>query len=195
MSAAVRWHMPAWLESVALPAPTAMRAPAARMAFVLELVDRQLAAGSGGPFAAAVFDADDHRLIATGVNRVLPECSSSAHAEIVALSRAQQLLGHADLSTAGRRCELVSSCEPCAMCLGAVPWSGVVALTCAAADADARAAGFDEGDKPADWQAALRGRGISVLGGVERVRAAAQLARYAAEGGVIYGPGADNPSA
>lgn len=186
-TSAVCWHLPDWLEG--LPAPEPMPDPAARMRFVLDLVARQIEAGSGGPFAAAVFDAEDHRLIACGVNRVVPECSSSAHAEIVALSQAQQRLGCFDLSAAGRRCELVSSTEPCAMCLGAIPWSGVVALTCGATDADARGIGFDEGDKPEDWPRRLMARGIRVQREVERGAAAALLERYAAAGGCVYNPG------
>lgn len=189
MSMAVVWEMPQWLAEVADPAPEDMADAEVRMRFVLELVDRQLAAGSGGPFAAAVFDADTYQLIACGVNRAVPSCSSSAHAEIVALSRAQQRLGSFDLSAGGSRYELVSSTEPCAMCLGALPWSGIRALVCGAADADARAAGFDEGDKPIEWQAGLRARGIAVTTGVAREAAARQLARYAAAGGTIYNPG------
>lgn len=189
MPTAVVWDMPQWLAEVADPAPADMVDADARMRFVLELVDRQLAAGSGGPFAAAVFEIDTHRLVACGLNRVMPSCSSSAHAEIVALSRAQQRLKCFDLSASGSRYELVSSTEPCAMCLGALPWSGIRALVCGAADADARAAGFDEGDKPADWQAGLRVRGIAVTAGVEHESAARQLERYAAAGGTIYNPG------
>jgi tRNA(Arg) A34 adenosine deaminase TadA len=72
------------------------------------------------------------------------------------------------------------------MCLGALPWSGVARVVCGARDADARAVGFDEGDKPADWVEALQARGIEVLVDVEREAAAALLRDYVARGGLVY---------
>src|SRR3546814_19872045 len=72
------------------------------------------------------------------------------------------------------------------MCLGAVGWSGIARLVCAAGDQDARAIGFDEGDKPADWQSALARRGVIVATGVLRARAAAAMERYRDTGGLIY---------
>ncbi|MGC9360154.1 MAG: deaminase, partial [Anaerolineae bacterium] len=120
--------------------------------------------------------------------------ASWAHAEMVALALAQQTLGTYDLRSEGApRCALVTSAEPCAMCLGAVPWSGVQQLVCGARDEDVRAIGFDEGHKPADWVAALEHRGIVVLRDVLRDEAAAALRAYAAQGGAIYNPGNDAP--
>jgi hypothetical protein len=58
--------------------------------------------------------------------------------------------------------ELVASTQPCAMCLGATPWSGVRHLVCGARDEDAEEIGFDEGMKPADWIRSLEERGITV---------------------------------
>jgi tRNA(Arg) A34 adenosine deaminase TadA len=54
----------------------------------------------------------------------------------VALARAQQALGTHDLATAGRFV-LFTSVEPCAMCLGAVIWSGVARPVYGAIGADA----------------------------------------------------------
>ena len=59
-------------------------------------------------------------------------------------------------------------------------------LLCGARAEDARAVGFDEGEKPADWPAALERRGISVGRDVLREEAAAVLRRYAEGGGEIY---------
>lgn len=151
------------------------------MHFVLDLVREQIARGSGGPFAAAVF-ADDGALLSVGVNLVEPVQCSLLHAELVAIALAQRQLGHYDLAG----CELVCSTEPCAMCFGAVPWSGVSRLVCGARDADARAIGFEEGAKLSDWQQALEARGITVVRDVLRVEAAALLQDYARRGGLIY---------
>lgn len=166
--------------------------PEQRMELVLELVDRTIDKQFGGPFAAAVFDQNSGLLISAGINLVLPCHCSSAHAEIVALSLAQQQLSQAILGKTvngdsdGHHYELVSSTEPCAMCLGAIPWSGITRLLCAARDEDARQIGFDEGDKPQPWQQHLQQRGIEVITDLQRPRAVAQLQRYGASQGIIY---------
>ena len=63
-----------------------------RMRFVLDLARENIAAG-GGPFAAAVFEHGSGRLLAAGANRVVASGFSCAHAEIVALTLAQHLIG------------------------------------------------------------------------------------------------------
>ena len=127
------------------------------------------------------------QLISVGVNLVLSSRCSIAHAEIVALALAQQGLGGHDLASAvPGACTLVSSAEPCAMCMGAVPWSGVRRLVCGARDEDVRAVGFDEGDKPVDWQAAFARRGIRVTRDCLRDRARAVLQAYIENEGRIY---------
>jgi tRNA(Arg) A34 adenosine deaminase TadA len=143
--------------------------------------------GQGGPFAAAVFDVEDHRLIAAGVNLVMPLGCSVLHAEIVALMRAQHQLGVHRLDLIeGRRFELVSSTEPCAMCLGAIPWAGISQLVCGARDEDARAIGFDEGDKPERWSQKLQQRGITVHKDICRAEAVQLLRDYQAGQGKLY---------
>ena len=80
------------------------------------------------------------------MNLVVPSGCSVAHAEMVAIMIAQQVVGDFDLGGEGKPvCELVASTEPCAMCFGAKPWSGVRSLLCEARDEDARSVGFDEG--------------------------------------------------
>lgn len=72
------------------------------------------------------------------------------------------------------------------MCLGAVPWSGVRRLVCAARGADVEAIGMDEGAKPARWASKLAQRGIQVVRDVERTAAVAVLFAYQHAGGPIY---------
>jgi tRNA(Arg) A34 adenosine deaminase TadA len=142
---------------------------------------------TGGPFGAAVFERASGRLVAGGVNLVHASSCSHAHAEIVALALAQRARGDFDLGAAGLPGhELVTSCEPCAMCFGAIPWSGVRSLACGARASDAEAIGFDEGDKPARWVAALERRGIVVFRDVCRPEAVSVLKAYAAAGGPLY---------
>ena len=157
------------------------------MAFVLDLARRNVASGSGGPFAAAVYEIASGRLLAAATNLVVASACSAAHAEVLALALAQQAVGTHDLGAPGSPAvELVASCEPCAMCLGAVAWSGVRRLACAASGRDAEALGFDEGPKPADWAGELRRREIEVVEGVMREAAVAILHAYRAAGGRIY---------
>lgn len=158
----------------------------ARMEFVVDLAAVNVRFG-GGPFAAAVFDTANGELLGVGGNQVVASGLAIAHAEILALSLAQQRLGGYDLAGAGAPvCQLVSSAEPCLMCLGAVLWSGVRSLAYAAGDSDIRAIGFDEGPKPLDWIGAFRSRGIEVVAGILRERAKAVLEDYRLRGGTLY---------
>jgi len=187
-SAEISITLPPWLrrELDGVSDSEAFASADERMAFVIALSRKNIAAG-GGPFAAAVFDAESGRLIAAGVNMVTRLGLSIAHAEIVALSQAQAVLGGFDLGGEGMPvCELVSSAEPCAMCFGAVPWSGVRSLVCGARDEDARSVGFDEGAKREDWAQSLEARGITVRRDVQREFAVSVLREYAAAGGVVY---------
>jgi tRNA(Arg) A34 adenosine deaminase TadA len=157
------------------------------MRFVVGLARENVSRGTGGPFGAAVFEMETGRLVAPGVNMVVTAGCSVWHAEIVALAMAQEALGAYDLGGDGMPpCELVTSTEPCAMCLGAIPWSGVRRVVCGAREEDATAIGMDEGAKPADWVDAFERRGIEVVRDVCREEAAAVLRDYAACGGVIY---------
>jgi tRNA(Arg) A34 adenosine deaminase TadA len=179
--------LPPWLERALPPPETAFPAVEDRMRLVIGLAGQNIAAGTGGPFAAAVFNYGTGRLITAGVNLVTSLNSSVAHAEIIAIMLAQQWAGNYDLGGGGLPpLELVSSTEPCAMCLGAIPWSGVRRLVCGAAGEDVTGIGFDEGAKPARWQRELEERGISVVQNVCRAEAAGVLRRYAEHGGIIY---------
>lgn len=160
----------------------------ARMASVIALAHRNIEEKTGGPFAAAIFDPATGRRLSLGVNLVPREQCSVLHAEIVAILLAQRRLGVWNLAKAGAF-ELVTSCEPCAMCFGAIPWSGVRRVCSGASDQDARDIGFDEGPKVADWAAALEARGITVEQGVRREEARGVFKAYAALGGLIYNAG------
>lgn len=176
--------LPAWWRD-AVPDGFVAESAEDRMAFAVGLANRNVDEQSGGPFGAAVFAAESGELIAAGVNVVVASSMAIAHAEMVAIAMAGSVIGTHDLAAAGRT-ELVATTEPCAMCLGAVGWSGVTSLLCGARDEDARAVGFDEGAKPQAWVDDLTAAGIQVTRDVLREDAAAVLQQYAASGGVIY---------
>ncbi len=182
----IKFSLPGWIPDF-LRGVTVVANTADRMRLVIEAARRNVAAGTGGPFAAAVFESGSGRLISLGVNLVTSQNMSVLHAEMVAIMAAQRALGTWDLGATGLPThELVTSAEPCAMCFGAIPWSGVRRVVSGATDADARAIGFDEGPKVADWCHALEDRGIAVLSNVLRDEARAVLIDYAARSGVIY---------
>ena len=154
----------------------------ARMRLAIALSRANVERG-GGPFGAVLFAG--FQVIAAGVNLVLDTGYSIAHAEIVALMRAQQRLA-AERGNPGSL-TLVTSTEPCCQCYGAVVWSGVDHLVCGADTSDAEAIGFDEGPKPSAWAYELERRGIRVTQGVCRADARAVLQDYVKRGGPIYG--------
>lgn len=158
-----------------------------RMRMAIGLAAGNVKHMTGGPFGAIVVRQDTGHLVAVGVNAVTRLGLSMAHAEIVVLCLAQRVVGSWNLADGGPM-QLVTSCEPCAMCFGAVPWSGIASLVCGARREDAEAAGFDEGDKPDDWAAALERRGIAVENDILRADAAQVLRDYAATAGAIYHP-------
>jgi tRNA(Arg) A34 adenosine deaminase TadA len=182
----VHISLPDWADAVVAGCDP-LTSDSARMRYVVELARRNVELGTGGPFAAAVFESDSGRLVAAGLNLVVPLRSSVLHAEVVAILLAQRRLGAWSLAAAGLpRHELVSSCEPCAMCLGATLWSGARRLVCGATRDDAQRIGFDEGPVFPESYAYLEARGIEVSTGIEREAARAVLDRYAERSGVIY---------
>jgi tRNA(Arg) A34 adenosine deaminase TadA len=159
----------------------------ARMRLVIALSHENVQRRSGGPFGAAVFELETGRLVAIGVNSVVRLNNAILHGEIVACMRAQARLKTFTLGGPhGAAHELVTSCEPCAMCLGAILWSGVKRVVYGALREDAQRLNFDEGPVfPATYEYMAR-RGVEILGGMLRQEAAAVLDQYLASGGPIY---------
>lgn len=180
-------QLPEWVEDFLLGRAACIAPLQDRMSLVIEAARLNVSQGTGGPFAAAVFESGSGKLVSLGVNLVVSGGLSILHAEMVAFALAQKKTGSYDL---GRRDlpahELVASTEPCAMCFGAIPWSGVRRVITGARDADARSIGFDEGPKMKGWRSELEKRGIATLCDVEREAAARVLLDYSLQGGKIY---------
>ena len=178
--------LPEWVPGFMAATPASLSSVEDRMALAISLARENVNRG-GGPFGAVVVETESGRVIAPGINLVVPLACSIAHAEMVAIGIAQQLARSYDLGAPGLpELQLVTSTEPCAMCLGAIPWSGVRSLICGASAEDAQRIGFDEGDKPAGWPGTLARRGIEVRLGVCRDEAARVLLDYGGAGGPIY---------
>jgi len=158
-----------------------------RMQFAIELARQNILQRTGGPFGAAVFESETGRLVSIGVNLVVPQNNCVLHAEIIAFMMAQHRLESWTLAAPGMPAyEIVTSCEPCAMCLGATHWSGVERLVCGAAREDAERLNFDEGPVFAESYAYLQRRGVEIVRRVCREEARAVLELYAQQSGTIY---------
>jgi tRNA(Arg) A34 adenosine deaminase TadA len=103
----------------------------------VRLVTGNVAAG-GGPFGAIIMR--NGEVIASGTNQVTPTLDPTAHAEVVVIRAACRAIGDFKLT----RCVLVSSCEPCPLCLSAALWARVDRVLYAADRDDAAEAGFDD---------------------------------------------------
>ncbi len=183
-------RLPQWMDAHVSGIENVTGSDEDRMDFVIGLARENVTRKTGGPFGAAVFEIATGRLFGPGVNLVEALNCSLYHAEMVAIAMAQKACGTYDLASIGP-CELVTSVEPCAMCLGAIAWSGVKRVVCGARGCDAEAIGFDEGHKPSDWPAGLQARGIELVRDILRDRASTVLQQYKNKGGRIYNPGSD----
>ena len=188
--AQVHLTLPAWVHD-AVDTSRAYASDADKVALAILLSKHNVEAQSGGPFGAAVFGPDD-RIISVGVNRVVPQATSLAHAENMAYMLAQQrtqrprLNRDADDQPVGP-ITLATSSQPCCQCYGATVWAGVDRLLIGARAEDVEAlTEFDEGPLPADWVGELGKRGIDVVCDIERDAACAVLRMYGERGGANY---------
>ena len=94
--------------------------------------------GNGGPFGAVIVK--DGQIIARGANQVTSSNDPTAHAEVVAIRKACEVLGSFQLDG----CELYTSCEPCPMCLGAIYWARPDKIYYANTKEDAKDINFDD---------------------------------------------------
>ena len=190
--AAIPWRfcldLPDWLVAELQHLPDHLPTLDSRMAEVLRLARTNFRQQTGGPFAAGVFERDSGRLIAIGVNRVTVQHCSSAHAEIMALSLAQQRLGVYDLGGPELPAhQLVVNWSPCAMCFGAALWSGIRSLVIAGAGPEMeQITGFDEGPMPPEWRQELVKRGIALIEDIRREEALTDFRAFAASQPIVY---------
>jgi len=188
--AQVHLTLPPWVHD-AVDTGRVYASDAEKVALAIELSTRNVDMATGGPFGAVVFGPDD-RIVAIGVNRVVPHACSVAHAEMMAYMLAQgrtqrlRLNRDADDNPIGP-ITLATSSQPCCQCYGATVWAGIDRLLIGARSEDVESlTEFDEGPLPADWIGALQARGIEVVRDIERDAARAVLRAYGESGGAKY---------
>jgi tRNA(Arg) A34 adenosine deaminase TadA len=182
----VHLTLPAWVQET-VDASAAYAGDAGKVALAIELSRINIDADTGGPFGAVVFGPDD-RIISVGVNRVLPQHTSLAHAENMAYMLAQQRLQTARLNESmGGAVTLATSSQPCCQCYGATVWAGIDRLLIGARAEDVmELTEFDEGPLPVDWIGELNKRGIEVVRDLHRDAAREVLRAYGERGGDRY---------
>jgi tRNA(Arg) A34 adenosine deaminase TadA len=182
----VRVDYPAWVDQ-AVDWERTYPSDEERMRLAIEVSRQNVLRATGGPFGAAIFESASGRLISVGMNSVVRLNNCTLHGEMVAFMTAQARLGSFTLRTPGAPdYELFTSCEPCAMCLGASLWSGVRRVVCGAHRDDARRLNFEEGPVFPESHAYLAARGVEIVHGILRDEANAVLELYRAQKGIIY---------
>ena len=106
----------------------------------------------------------------------------------MAISLAQRLLGTYDLGAAGLPAhQLVVNWRPCAMCYGAVLWSGVRSLAIAGTGLELEEiTGFDEGPMHPAWRGELQRRGIALLEDLLSEEAQEVFREFSASQALVY---------
>ncbi|MDF1502833.1 nucleoside deaminase [Roseisolibacter sp. H3M3-2] len=183
---AVAIALPDWVDEV-VDWERAYATDEDKMRLAIALSRENVARGAGGPFGAAVFEEATGRVVAVGVNSVVRLNNCTLHAEMMAFQLAQARVGAFSLAGEGMPVHtLATSCDPCAMCLGATLWSGVRRVLCGATRDDAMLLRFDEGPVFASSWAYLKRKGLEIRHGLLRDEAVAVFDLYRALGGAIY---------
>jgi tRNA(Arg) A34 adenosine deaminase TadA len=182
----IRVELPGWVEEQ-VDWTRRYETDEEKMRFAIELARQNVLHATGGPFGAAIISQATGEVVAVGVNSVVRLNNCTLHGEMVAIMMAQARLECFTLrGSPGGPYELITSCEPCAMCLGATLWSGAVRVVCGAHRDDARRLNFEEGPVFPASHEYLQARGIEIVEGVLREEANEVLELYRARSGTIY---------
>ena len=132
---------PPWLLDIVAPGQV-YPSDEAIMRRAIALTLAALQHNQGGPFGA-IIATEPGEIVAVAHNEVQQALDPTAHAEIVAIRRAAYALTRLSLDEAyGARLRLFTTCEPCAMCVGALFWARMPTVIAATRKADAQAAGM-----------------------------------------------------
>lgn len=136
-------------------------------------------AGGGSPFGCVI--AQDGQVIAQAHNTVLQTTDITAHAEINALRQACRAIGQVHLAGA----TVISTCEPCPMCMAALHWAQVERVYYGAGIADAAQAGFNELTLSAGQLLELGHSRVQLISGLRSVECAALFREWQSAGRAV----------
>ena len=93
------------------------------LVFLRRAIDLAREARSDGrhPFGALIVNERGDTVATARNNAVRPKGDPTQHAEMLACAEAARLLPESELA----KCTLYTSTEPCAMCAGAIYWTGI----------------------------------------------------------------------
>ncbi len=122
------------------------------------------------PVAAVIFNPQNMQIIASGHNMTYTLCDASAHAEIVAIRKAGEVIKRPRLDGLAMYVTL----EPCAMCAGAIAHSSLSELYFGAYDEKGGA--IENGIRYFEQPQALHK--IKVQGGIEKEKSSEILKKF-----------------
>ena len=91
---------------------------------------REARADGRHPFGSLIVNAEGEVVVESRNNAVRPAGDPTQHAELLACAAAAKLLSYEELTA----CTLYTSTEPCAMCAGAIYWTGIARVVYALAE-------------------------------------------------------------
>lgn len=97
-------------------------------------------AGEGGPFSSMIIESGSLNVVAIASNSVLKDKDPTAHGEINAIRKACKILNKENLEGYS----LITSNEPCPMCMSAIMWARLDNWYYIADSATAAQIGFDD---------------------------------------------------
>lgn len=182
----LKYAFPDWLIRIVNQHSGSFNSVEEQMEFVVGLSGMNVEHGTGGPFAAGIFHKEKKEIIGVGINMVTHHHCSMLHAEIVAIMFTQAGIRDYDLGLKGL--ELITSAEPCDMCLEAIRWSGIRDIVCGARREDVEAIGFCEGFRAQQESTRLTLQGYTFQRDVLREKACRVLNAYKQQDRIIYNP-------
>jgi guanine deaminase len=120
----------------------------------IELSRKGSQSGKGGPFGAVIVQ--NNQIVGRGYNQVTSTHDPTAHAEVVAIRDACRNLNTFHLDD----CIILTSCEPCPMCLGAIYWAKINHIYYANNRKDAADIGFSDDFMYEEFKLPLKDRKI-----------------------------------
>ena len=128
------------------------------------------------PYGAIIVK--DNKIIGRSDTDVLVSKTAYSHAELRAIEDAMEHLGGHLCAEGGKGCTIYSSCEPCAMCMGAILYTGIERLVYGATLEDSKECVNDILAHANDVANVCKNRKISIISECERDEAVEVLKKW-----------------